>query len=108
MERSVIRRRPRRGYERLFPDYPTLRYAPSGRPCCRLQLRQNPGELLPHSRDQFRARAGDGWEILEPFERAAGVDHGTGVGRTCLVEQRVERRRPGAAEELDVLRRIAT
>src|SRR6266545_2675111 len=64
-------------------------------------------ELLRHLLAQLRRRARDLGKILQPLERPAGVDHGARVGRACLVEDRVERARPGAAEGLDVLRRIA-
>ena len=51
---------------------------------------------------ELSARARDHRKILEPLARPAGVDDGARIRRRRLVEDRIERAAPGAADEIDV------
>src|SRR5262245_58189640 len=60
------------------------------------------GEFFLDLARELGARARDPGKILEPLERAAGIDDGARIGRARFVEQRIERAAPGTAHEIDV------
>src|SRR5690349_3635831 len=64
-------------------------------------------EFLRHLLAQLGGRLNDRREILEHFVRPAGVDQPARIPGRAFRQPRVERSAPGAADDVDVLGRIA-
>src|SRR6266404_7587725 len=63
--------------------------------------------FLPHLAAQLVGRLYHRRKVLEHFERPAGVDDGARVPGHAFGKTRIERPAPGAAQDVDVLGRVA-